>query len=94
MNQFKDILGFILKSVIAGLALAFVLLWWQRHESFQPAASGTSKSVRTATQSAAQAPFSYADAVAKVSPSVVSIYATTTLTRHRSDELSRGQKRQ
>jgi len=83
MNQFKDILGFILKSVIAGLALAFVLLWWQRHESFQPAASGTSKSVRTATQSAAQAPFSYADAVAKVSPSVVSIYATTTLTRHR-----------
>jgi len=83
MNQFKDILGFILKSVIAGLALAFVLLWWQRHESFQPAASGTGKSVRTATQSAAPAPFSYADAVAKVSPSVVSIYATTTLTRHR-----------
>ncbi len=83
MKQFKDILGFVLKSVIAGLALAFVLVLWQRYEPARDSASTPAPASQVPTTTATSAPFSYADAVARVSPSVVSIYATTTLTRHR-----------
>ncbi len=83
MKQLKEILGFVLKSVTAGLALAFVLVLWQRYELWNGEADLDNTRDTGELPRQAVAPASYADAVDRVSPSVVSIYATTTLTRQR-----------
>jgi len=66
-----SLLGFLLRSVIAGLALAFVILylWPGINERF----SGQTEVIATQPP----APVSYADAVDRTAPSVVSIYTTT-----------------
>jgi serine peptidase DegS len=69
MSKLKSISGFLLRSAIAGLALAFVLifLWPSLQDRLN----------RTPDHSALPlppAPASYADAVDKAAPSVVSIY--------------------
>ncbi len=63
--------GFILRSVIAGLALAFVVLylWPSVNQRLNPQQPGVS-TLPTATAS-------YADAVDRTAPSVVSIYTRT-----------------
>ncbi|HEY5775472.1 MAG TPA: trypsin-like peptidase domain-containing protein [Xanthomonadales bacterium] len=63
-----SLLGFVIRSVIAGLALAFVVLylWPSVSERFTPPAE--------VVNSAPAAPVSYADAVDRTAPSVVSIY--------------------
>jgi serine protease DegS/serine protease DegQ len=87
MKQFKEILLFVLKSAIVGLAVAFVVVLWQRQfmVGAGQAHNGGESTPATASDlaGAADGPVSYADAVEKISPSVVSIYATTTLTRRR-----------
>ena len=69
MNKLKSISGFLLQSVIAGLALAFVLLflWPSLRDRIIPNGD-ESAGPETA------APASYADAVDRTAPSVVSIY--------------------
>lgn len=67
--QLINILGFIVRAGIAGLALAFLLVYlWpslaERLAEENPADSGSS----------VQAPASYADAVNRTAPAVVSIY--------------------
>ena len=66
-----SLLGFFIRSVIAGLALAFIILylWPNVSERFnhQPAA----------LTGLPAAPVSYADAVDRTAPSVVSIYTTS-----------------
>ncbi len=83
MQKLKDVLVFVLKSVTVGLALAFLIVLWQRFPLL--AVTDGSENSGQAGHSPAGAPglFSYAEAVQKISPSVVSIYATTTLTRRR-----------
>jgi serine peptidase DegS len=63
-----SIIGFVVRSIIAGLALAFVILflWPGVRERLNPAPP--------TTQASPAAPVSYADAVDRAAPSVVSIY--------------------
>ena len=67
----RSLLGFLIRSMIAGLALAFIILylWPNVSERFirQP----------VVLNSAPMAPVSYADAVDRTAPSVVSIYTRT-----------------
>ena len=69
-----SLLGFLIRSVIAGLALAFIILYlW-------PSLSdrlNRQPEVLATTPAAPAAPVSYADAVDRTAPSVVSIYTRT-----------------
>jgi len=76
-------MGFLIRSAIAGLALAFVILylWPDISERF---------SRQTEVPGAATAvPVSYADAVDRTAPSVVSIYTTTVELQQVSPRLQR-----
>lgn len=68
-SQLKPVAGFLIRSVTAGLALAFVLIfaWPALRERLVPAP-------QTPVQPQRVAPTSYADAVDLTAPSVVSIY--------------------
>jgi serine peptidase DegS len=68
MSKAADLLGFTLKAVIAGLALAFVLVFLWPGLSERLAFHG-----QTSSESAPLAPASYADAVNRAAPAVVSI---------------------
>ena len=63
--------GFLLRSVIAGLALAFVILY------FWPTITARLQPPVESIISTPAAPVSYADAVDRTAPSVVSIYTRT-----------------
>src|SRR5690554_2768044 len=79
----NSLIGFLLRSVIAGLALAFVILylWPDINQRFRaPVAT-------QAPPPAAQA--SYADAVDRTAPSVVSIYTKTVEVQQVSPRLQR-----
>jgi serine protease DegQ len=66
-----SVAGFLIRSVVAGLALAFVILYlW-------PAISARLAQQTPATSAIPPAPVSYADAVDRTAPSVVSIYTRT-----------------
>ena len=71
----RSLLGFLIRSVIAGLAIAFVIvyLWPSVSERFtrQP------EVVDNNVPAVPAAPISYADAVDRTAPSVVSIYTRT-----------------
>lgn len=69
MAKTSEILGFLARAVIAGLALAFILIFlWPtiKGQDRQPPAE--------APAAPPAAPFSYADAVNRAAPAVVSIY--------------------
>lgn len=89
MNKFKSISGFLLKSVIAGLALAFVLvfLWPSLRDSLNPQPI-------SAGQTPPAAPASYADAVDQAAPSVVSIYTLRVERQEINPQLQRILRRQ
>lgn len=85
MKHAAGIVAFVARFVILGLAIAFVIsLVWpgvgdrlRTHLGFSQApASSTAPSA----SSPGNAPFSYADAVAKAAPSVVNIYANKVIT--------------
>jgi len=63
--------GFLLRSVIAGLALAFVIMY------FWPTISARLQAPLEPVASGPAAPVSFADAVDRSAPSVVSIYTRT-----------------
>jgi len=66
-----SVAGFLLRSVIAGLALAFIILYlW-------PNISARFSLQEPAATAVPSAPVSYADAVDRTAPSVVSIYTQT-----------------
>lgn len=64
MSKTYSILKFVLQSIVAGLALGFLIVLFQAGSPFK----------KTKESTASNAPFSYAQAVKKISPSVVSIY--------------------
>ena len=66
-----SLLGFVLRSIIAGLALAFVILYlW-------PGFTQRLNNPEVTVPTSASGPVSYADAVDRTAPSVVSIYTKT-----------------
>ena len=78
MSKINKLMGFILRAIVTGLALAFVIVYlWpaalQKHEPEQAAPLSQT----------AVAPASYAEAVNRAAPSVVSIYTTTYLSQLR-----------
>lgn len=81
MSQLRSLLVFSLKAIIAGLALAFVLVYlW-------PSLAGRTAHVdQPAAQTTAPAPVSYAAAVNRTAPAVVSIYTRSIETQPVSDD--------
>lgn len=72
------LIGFILRAAIGGLAIAFLVIYlWP---SLSERISGSSNPDKTATQ-VPTAPFSYAEAVNRAAPAVVSIHTRTTTTQ-------------
>lgn len=66
MSKLNNILGFLIRSITAGLAIAFIVVYlW-------PAVMN--RSVEPAAEPAPSAPASFADAVDRAGPAVVSIY--------------------
>lgn len=64
MSKTYSTLKFVLQSIVAGLALGFLIVLFQADSPFK----------KTNVPTVSNAPFSYAQAVKKISPSVVSIY--------------------
>jgi serine peptidase DegS len=89
MSQFKSISGFLVNSVTAGLALAFVLvfLWPSLRDRLNPP-------VEQNGNPALHAPASYADAVDRAAPSVVSIYTRRVEVQEINPQLQRILRRQ
>ncbi|MFT5138671.1 MAG: serine protease DegQ [Rhodothermales bacterium] len=89
MNKFKFIASFLFQSAVAGLALAFVLvfLWPSLKDQF-------SSQTEIPTESRPAAPASYADAVDLAAPSVVSIYTQRVEVLEISPQLQRILRRQ
>lgn len=78
MNKFTQIAGFLFRALVAGLAAAFVVLyfWPQVNKPVTP--SATDQPANSRTEAVYQnGPFSYADAVDLAAPAVVSIYTTS-----------------
>ena len=67
MSRINNLIGFLLRAVIAGLALAFVIVYlWPRPE---PAAIEAVQ-----PEPAAPSPASFAEAINRTAPAVVSLY--------------------
>ena len=90
MKPYRHFATFLLKAAIVGLALAFVLGWFYpglgdglRQRAGLPAtAEGTATAVPAESAAApGYGPVSYADAVNRAAPSVVSIYAQKIVTQ-------------
>lgn len=81
MSQVRSLFGFAARAVIAGLALAFVLvyLWPEMAERL-------SRDEQPPDQATAIAPVSYADAVNRTAPAVVSISTLSMLPQSIDDE--------
>jgi serine peptidase DegS len=81
MSQVSSLLGFAARAVIAGLALAFVLVYlWPE------VAERLSQAEQPPAQAAVTAPISYADAVNRTAPAVVSISTLSMLPQAVDDE--------
>ncbi|MGB5487918.1 MAG: trypsin-like peptidase domain-containing protein [Lysobacterales bacterium] len=78
-----SLLGFLIRSVIAGLALAFIVLY------FWPGVSDRFMPPPQVSIDVPAAPVSYADAVDRTAPSVVSIYTRTVELQQVSPRLQR-----
>jgi serine protease DegQ len=89
MNKLKSIAGFLLQSAVAGLALAFVVifLWPSLKDRFSPEPVNPVEPIPAA-------PASYADAVDLAAPSVVSIYTQRVEVQEINPQLQRLLRRQ
>ncbi len=72
MSQVRDLLGFIFRAVVAGLALAFVLLYL-----WPSLAQRLANDATPGDGDGSPAPASYADAVNRTAPAVVSLQTRT-----------------
>ena len=85
MQNARILAGFLLRAIVVGLAVAFLVVWWR------PSLLGISAT--TATQRTAPAPSdprpsvvvmqSFADSVARAAPAVVNIYTARVITERR-----------
>jgi len=74
MSQTQSILKFVVQSVIAGLAVGFLIVY------FRP--NILKNKVIDDTIASSNSPYSYASAVKKIAPSVVSIYAQSEVVKN------------
>ncbi|MGO9514549.1 MAG: trypsin-like peptidase domain-containing protein [Steroidobacteraceae bacterium] len=82
MQNTRILASFLLRAVVVGLAVAFLVVWWK------PALLGavTAPARSTAVGSPARAPVvmqSFADSVARAAPAVVNIYTARVITERR-----------
>ncbi|MBT8048138.1 MAG: trypsin-like serine protease [Xanthomonadales bacterium] len=81
MTHFRSILGFAVQAIIAGLALAFVLVYL-----WPSLAQRVAQVDEPPPEPVAAAPISYANAVNRAAPAVVSIYTRSLETRPANEE--------
>jgi serine peptidase DegS len=78
MKKITQIIGFLLKALVAGLAIAFVFLYaWPQFSKPGADIQVTTTEQPPANPAPRTGPFSYADAVDLAAPAVVSIYTTS-----------------
>jgi serine peptidase DegS len=78
MKKITQIIGFLLKALVAGLAIAFVFLYaWPQFSKPGADTQVTTTEQPPANPAPRTGPFSYADAVDLAAPAVVSIYTTS-----------------
>jgi serine peptidase DegS len=78
MDKFTQIAGFLFRALVAGLAAAFVVLYfWPKLNNPEPQAGTDQPATSQAEASHQNGPFSYADGVDLAAPAVVSIYTTS-----------------
>lgn len=91
MVKITQTVVFLLKALVAGLAMAFVVLYfWPQFNHRGDAAPADPPDGTTATNPVPVVPFSFADAVDLAAPAVVSIY-TTSLNPQSVDEATQEQ---
>ncbi|HET6565285.1 MAG TPA: trypsin-like peptidase domain-containing protein [Xanthomonadales bacterium] len=78
MNKLTQMAGFLFRALVAGLAVAFVVLYfWPQFQQPENKPDAI-PAVNPATEAGKQTgPFSYADAVDLAAPAVVSVYTTS-----------------
>jgi serine peptidase DegS len=78
MKKTADIIGFLVRALIAGLAIAFVIIYlWPSLASRLPADNDGNTNLQGNGQNTFNGPVSYADGVNRTAPSVVSIYTSS-----------------
>lgn len=82
MSKINKLMGFILRAIVTGLALAFIIVYLWPAVSNQQSESQDNKPVRTTL-----APASYAEAINRTAPAVVSIYTNSLLPQQVDPEL-------
>jgi len=83
MKKAAEITRFLFRALIAGLAIAFVLVYlWPSLANLNPGNSNGNQVHQGAGQSPSGGPISYADAVNRTAPAVVSIYTSSLEPQH------------
>jgi serine protease DegQ len=78
MRKTAELIGFVFQALIAGLAIAFIIIYfWPALARHPGTAPGQDQPPARQTTAAAPAPASYADAVNRAAPAVVSIYTSS-----------------
>lgn len=78
MKKLTQMVAFLLKALVAGLAMAFVVLYfWPQFEREAKPANADAVSQEDPSNGRHNGPYSYADAVDLAAPAVVSIYTTS-----------------
>jgi Do/DeqQ family serine protease len=81
LQQARAFAGFLARAVIAGLAAAFVVVWWK--PTLLGAVTAPAKSAPPAPIRTTVVMQSFADAVARAAPAVVNIYTARVVTERR-----------
>ena len=78
MQKAAEIIGFVFRALIAGLAIAFVIVYlWPTLNNSNSEVNPENENGTSSGTEAAAAPYSYADAVNRAAPAVVSIYTSS-----------------
>jgi serine peptidase DegS len=78
MKKLTQMVAFLIKALVAGLAIAFVVLYFWPHNAPDPTpAAGETLGAKTLENNRYTGPYSYADAVDLAAPAVVSIYTAS-----------------
>ncbi|MGH8035505.1 MAG: trypsin-like peptidase domain-containing protein, partial [Lysobacterales bacterium] len=78
MKKITEIIGFMFQALVVGLAIAFVIVYlWPTLARREQAADVSPNPAAVHDSTAPAAPASYADAVNRAAPAVVSIYTTS-----------------
>jgi serine protease DegS len=92
LHTARTVASFLLRAVIVGLAIAFLVVWWRPSLLLAlsppfaaPAASAAASTAAVAAPTRPAMPLSFADAVARAAPAVVNIYTARLITERSRD---------